>query len=137
MHWDRKDWLIFGGIAADVGIAFVFDEDHPQGGFRETATVLRTASLTHWNQFGQEYSAGDLLAFYIGGEFLHDPRAKSVALDGISASIIASGLIVQPLKYVIGRSRPKPKPRRLTISTHSVGEHRFIRAIQRKPLRWQ
>jgi membrane-associated phospholipid phosphatase len=27
-------------------------------------------------------------------------------LDGISASIIASGLIVQPLKYGIGRSRP-------------------------------
>ena len=56
--------------------------------------------------FGAEYSVGVLGAFYVGGEIFKDPRAKSVALDGLSASIIASGLILQPLKYGIGRSRP-------------------------------
>src|SRR5262249_54112425 len=45
--------------------------------------------------------------FYIGGEIFKDPRAKSVALDGLSASIIASGLISAPLKYGLGRSRPE------------------------------
>ena len=35
-----------------------------------------------------------------------DPPAKAVALDGLSASIIAAGLINTPLKYAVGRSRP-------------------------------
>src|SRR5437868_2415626 len=26
-HWDRKDWLIFGGVTAGIGLAVVFDED--------------------------------------------------------------------------------------------------------------
>jgi membrane-associated phospholipid phosphatase len=104
-RWDRKDWLIFGGVTAGVGLAFVFDEDirsHIQRNRNSTVDSV----FDSLEPFGQEYSAGVLLAFYVGGEFLHDPRAKSVALDGISASIIASGLIDQPLKYVIGRSRP-------------------------------
>jgi len=104
-HWDRKDWLIFGGVTAGVGLAFAFDEDIRKGIQRNRNSSVDSV-FNALEPFGQEYSAGVLLAFYVGGEFLHDPRAKSVALDGISASIIASGLIVQPLKYVIGRSRP-------------------------------
>jgi len=30
-HWDRKDWLIFGGVTAGVGLAFAFDEDIRKG----------------------------------------------------------------------------------------------------------
>src|SRR5204862_8019236 len=105
LHWERKDWLIFGGVAAGVGIAAAFDED-----LRKIIQRNRNRTVdsifNELEPFGQEYSAGVLLAFYVGGEFLHDPRAQAVALDGISASIIASGLIVQPLKYAIGRSRP-------------------------------
>jgi len=105
VRWDRKDWLMFGGVTAGMGLAFVFDEDIRKGIQRNRNSSVDSI-FNALEPFGQEYSAGVLLAFYIGGEFLHDPRAKSVALDGISASIIASGLIVQPLKYVIGRSRP-------------------------------
>jgi membrane-associated phospholipid phosphatase len=88
-----------------VGLAFVFDEDIRSRIQRNRNSTVNSV-FDALEPFGQEYSAGVLLAFYVGGEFLHDPRAKSVALDGISASIIASGLIDQPLKYVIGRSRP-------------------------------
>ena len=105
VRWDRKDWLIFGGVTAGVGLALVFDEDIRSRVQRNRNSTVDSV-FNALEPFGQEYSAGVLLAFYVGGEFLHDRRAKSVALDGISASIIASGLIVQPLKYVIGRSRP-------------------------------
>jgi|SRR6266853_464535 len=105
VRWDRKDWLIFGGVTAGVGLALVFDEDIRSRIQRNRNSTVDSV-FSAVEPFGQEYSAGVLLAFYVGGEFLHDPRAKSVALDGISASIIASGLMVQPLKYVIGRSRP-------------------------------
>ena len=44
--------------------------------------------------------------FYLGGEIFKDPKAKAVALDGLSASLIASGLMDLPLKYTFGRNRP-------------------------------
>jgi membrane-associated phospholipid phosphatase len=56
--------------------------------------------------FGAEYSLAVLGGFYVGGEIFKDPRSKAVALDGLAASIIASGLIDQSLKHAIGRSRP-------------------------------
>jgi membrane-associated phospholipid phosphatase len=105
LRWERKDWLIFGGVTAGVGIAFAFDKDIRNAVQRNRNRTVDSV-FNELEPFGQEYSAGVLLAFYVGGEFLHDPRAKAVALDGISASIIASGLIVQPLKYGFGRSRP-------------------------------
>ena len=88
VRWDRKDWLIFGGVTAGVGVAVVFDEDIRSRIQRNRNSTVNSV-FNALEPFGQEYSAGVLLAFYVGGEFLHDPRAKSVALDGISASIIA------------------------------------------------
>src|SRR5207237_4787155 len=55
---------------------------------------------------GNEYAIGVVGAFYVYGEFFKDPRAKTTALDAISASAIASGLVTNSLKYVIGRGRP-------------------------------
>ncbi len=31
VRWDRKDWLMFGGVTAGMGLAFVFDEDIRKG----------------------------------------------------------------------------------------------------------
>ncbi len=56
--------------------------------------------------FGAEYAAAVLGGFYLGGELLQNPEAKAVALDGLSASLIASGLVDLPLKYAVGRNRP-------------------------------
>ena len=44
--------------------------------------------------------------FYIYGEIFKDPRAKTTALDAISATAIASGIVTNSFKYVIGRGRP-------------------------------
>ena len=104
-HWERKDWLMFGGVTAGVGLAFAFDEDIRNAVQRNRNGTVNSL-FNAVEPFGVEYSAGVLGAFYLGGELFHDPRAKSVALDGLSASVIASGLILQPLKYAVGRSRP-------------------------------
>lgn len=104
-QWDGQDWLVFGGVSAGIGLTYLFDEDIRKA-------VQRNRNHTTEKIFdgvqplGDKYSFGVLAAFYVGGSVLKDPKAKAVALDGLSASIIASGLITTPLKFVAGRSRP-------------------------------
>ncbi|SRR5581483_4709883 len=104
-RWDKRDWLIFGGVVAGIGTVAVFDEDIQRAVQRNRNGTLNDISNAI-QPFGQEYVPGVLGAFYLGGAFFNDERAKVVALDGASASIIASGLILYPLKYAVGRSRP-------------------------------
>jgi membrane-associated phospholipid phosphatase len=104
-HWDTSDWLLFGGVAAGVGTAFAFDQDIQRAVQRNSnATVDSVFNAV--TPFGAEYAIGTLGAFYLGGAIFDDSRAKAVALDGASASLIASGLILYPMKYTVGRSRP-------------------------------
>lgn len=104
-RWETREWLVLGGVAAGIGTAAVFDKDIQKAIQRNrNGTMNRIFDAAE--PFGAEYAAGVVGAFYVGGEIFQDARAKSVALDGLSATIIASGLILQPLKYGIGRSRP-------------------------------
>jgi membrane-associated phospholipid phosphatase len=104
-HWDTRDWLLFGGVAAGIGTVAVFDQDIQRAVQRNRNGTLDSVANAV-QPFGNEYAPAVLGAFYAGGELFKDSRLKTVALDGASASIIASGLILQPLKYGIGRSRP-------------------------------
>src|ERR1019366_5142562 len=44
--------------------------------------------------------------FEAWGELGGDMRAKDAAMDGLTSSIIASGIITNSLKIVVGRERP-------------------------------
>ena len=105
-RWEQSDWLVAGSITAGVGLTMAFDKDIQHAIWRN-----RNGALTSVSNFveplGFEYAPGVLAAFYLGGEIFSDSKAKSVALDGLSASIIATGLILQPLKYGVGRNRPR------------------------------
>ena len=104
-HWDTRDWLVFGGVTAAIGTVAVFDEDIQRAVQRNrNGTVDQFANAVQ--PFGNEYAPGVVIGFYAGGELFKDSRLKAVALDGAAASIIASGLLLQPLKYGVGRSRP-------------------------------
>jgi len=104
-HWETRDWLIAGGVTAGIGLTMVFDKDIQQAVQRNRNSTVDSV-FDAVEPFGAEYAAGVAGAFYLGGVIFKDQRAKAVALDGLSASIIASGLILQPLKYGLGRSRP-------------------------------
>jgi hypothetical protein len=104
-HWETRDWLIAGGVTAGIGLTMAFDKDIQQAVQRNRNSTVDSV-FDAVEPFGAEYAPGVVGAFYLGGVIFKDQRAKAVALDGLSASIIASGLILQPLKYGIGRSRP-------------------------------
>jgi membrane-associated phospholipid phosphatase len=104
-RWDTTDWLIFAGVAGGIaGLTFA-DEDIQRAVQRNRNEMVNSV-FDAIEPFGAEYSFGLIGAFYVGGELFHDERAKAVGLDGLTASIIASGIIATPTKYVVGRDRP-------------------------------
>jgi membrane-associated phospholipid phosphatase len=105
VRWDTRDWLLFGGIAAGIGTVAVFDQDIERQ-IRHARNDTVTNILDNVQPLGNEYAIGIVGTFYIYGELFKDPRAKTTALDAISASAIASGIVTNSFKYVIGRGRP-------------------------------
>ena len=104
-RWDTRDWLIAGGVVAGIGTVAVFDEDIERA-IRTHRNDTLTTIFDNVQPLGNEYAIGVIGTFYIAGEIFKDPRAKNTALDAISASAIASGIIDNALKYVVGRGRP-------------------------------
>lgn len=104
-RWDTCDWLVAGGVVAGIGTVAAFDEDIQRAVQRNRNGTLDDI-FSNIQGFGNEYAPGVIGAFYLGGMVFHDNEAKAVALDAASASIIASGLILYPTKYVVGRARP-------------------------------
>jgi len=104
-RWDSHDWLTLGGISAGIGIVMAFDRDIERG-IRNARSDTLTTFFDNVQPFGNEYAVGVVGTFYLAGEIFKDPRAKATALDSIAASAISSGIIVNSLKYVVGRARP-------------------------------
>jgi membrane-associated phospholipid phosphatase len=104
-HWDTRDWLVLGGVAAGIATVGVFDDDIERAIRRHRNDTL-TNILDNVQPLGNEYAIGLVGTFYIYGEFFKDPNAKTTALDAISASAIASGIIDNSFKYIVGRGRP-------------------------------
>ena len=105
VRWDTRDWLVLGGVAAGIGTVAAFDEDIQRAIQRHRNPTVKDI-FDGVEPFGNEYAIGVVGTFYVAGEIFKDPRAKTTALDCISASAIASGIVTNSLKYVIGRSRP-------------------------------
>jgi membrane-associated phospholipid phosphatase len=104
-RWSSRDWLMLGGISAGIGTVMVFDEDI-QHAIRRGRTNTLTNIFDNVQPLGNEYAIGIVGTFYLWGEVFKDPRAKSTALDSVAATGIASGVIVNATKYLVGRARP-------------------------------
>lgn len=105
LRWDRHDWLLAGSLTGLVAASSAFD-----GGIKEeaqeTITPRRHAFTKNAQRFGAEGSWLVLGAFEAYGYFAEDTKAKAVAMDGLSASIIAAGIITPLVKFTVGRVRP-------------------------------
>ncbi len=106
LSWDGDDWrkfgLIGGGLALSMAVL-----DKP---IRDAAQRNRSASSDRFfirvQRFGtKQYGLPVLAGFYAYGEFADDFESKTVALDGLSASVI-SALVTSSIKGIVGRTRP-------------------------------
>jgi membrane-associated phospholipid phosphatase len=105
LHWDRNDWLLAGGLTSLVVASATLDHQIQVEATESTSSERHT--FTKRAQFlGAEGSFLVLGGFETYGYLADSPRAKAVAMDGVTASIIASGLITPLIKLSAGRARP-------------------------------
>ena len=104
VRWDTKQWLWAGAAVGGLAAMTLLDKSFSEFIERNHNPTTDTVS-THVSKFGAEYSLVVLAGYYVGGQLWDSPKARSVAQDGIAASIIASGMITPTLKLVFGRAR--------------------------------
>ena len=103
-RWKKEEWtnLAWASVAV-VSVGALLDaplRDEMRRQPRNNDFMLTVQRL------GAEYSIGIIGGFYFAGSLYENDTALKVAQDGLSASIIASGLIVPTVKIIAGRSRP-------------------------------
>jgi membrane-associated phospholipid phosphatase len=106
LHWDADEWRNFGLITGGLAISVAF-LDKP---IRDAAQRSRSSSADDFfrniEKFGtKQYGLPVLIGFYAVGAATDDYNAKTVALDGFSASVISS-LTTSVFKGIAGRARP-------------------------------
>ncbi|HVU33713.1 MAG TPA: phosphatase PAP2 family protein [Opitutaceae bacterium] len=109
--WDDTDWrdaaLWTGATLAAAGL----DGDVR----REVQTHDRTRGenrfFRNWEQLGAAGSFVEIGAFEAWGVAAADANARGTALDAVSATVIASGIVTPVLKYSFGRYRPSQTSR--------------------------
>jgi membrane-associated phospholipid phosphatase len=106
VRWDGNDWLKFG-IGAAVVTTTVLALDQP---IREASQRSRTTSRDDFATAIQSFGAGAswavIGAFAVAGWGFDDSKSRRVAVDAVSASLIASGIVTTTVKYTVGRYRP-------------------------------
>lgn len=102
--WETKQWLWAGGAIGGLAAMTLLDRSFASFIERNHNSTTDTVSY-NVSRFGAEYSLGVLAAFYVGGQIFDSPKARSIAQDGVAASIIASGIITPTLKLAFGRAR--------------------------------
>ena len=106
LHWDGEDWLKFGVGSAAVVLTGVFLDQPVQEASQRSRTPGRDDFATTAQRFGAEYSWAVLGGYAVFGLAAKDREAMNVAVDGVLASLFATGIATPVLKFAVGRARP-------------------------------
>ena len=105
-RWDGRDWLVFSADSlAVVGTATLLDRSLRNWTQRQTTSSWEKA-VNHFETLGSTGSFAVIGGFFLEGAVNHDPQAENTAVDALSASIVAAGIVTPVLKELAGRSRP-------------------------------
>lgn len=103
-HWRGREWLLVSASTAAVAAISLADKSVSDAA-RERGPSFGFVGDT-LEGLGDGRSFVLLGGFYLAGAIGHDSKAKDVFFDGLSASLIASGMITPVLSTLIGRERP-------------------------------
>ena len=106
LHYDWKDWTVFGGVAAVTTLAFVYDDDiynFVNGTFSENQS---NAISKYTNVFGEEYFILPSVALtYAIGAINKDSRLRNMSLAALQSFVYAE-VASAGLKVLTCRERP-------------------------------
>jgi membrane-associated phospholipid phosphatase len=106
VKWDGGDWLKFGGAAAAVVATGFLLDDTLRDATQRSRTAARDDAASAIACFGSGCSFAVLGGFAVVGLVSKNRGAMNVAVDGLLASAIASGVVAPLSKFVVGRARP-------------------------------
>jgi membrane-associated phospholipid phosphatase len=106
-RWEQADWATFSySLVAIVGTGLLLDRPINQLAARNR-TPGRDRVGDALGTLSTVGAAGVIGGLYLGGVLTDNPEAKATAMDGLTASIIAAGILGPTLKFVVGRGRPE------------------------------
>src|SRR6266545_4270400 len=118
LAWRAPQWERFSLAVAGVGAAALLDGEVRDAERRDhNPTADRIADA--FEPLGSFGAFGVLGTWYLVGLVRDDEQARSVAEDGLLASVIADGFITPALKYAVGRRRPRNTDQTFDVSTFS------------------
>ena len=103
-RWRGNEWLFFSASAVGLTALSLADQNLSDKA-REHGPTLGFVGET-LEGLGDARSLVLLGGFYLAGVIGGDSKAKNVCLDGLSASLIASGMITPVISTLVGRERP-------------------------------
>ncbi len=104
LRWGGREWILFSASTAAV-VALTRADASVSDAARDRGSTLGFVGDT-LEGLGDGRSFLLLGGFYRAGAIGHDSKAKNVFFDGLSASLIASGMITPVLSSLVGRERP-------------------------------
>ncbi len=110
LRWDHRDWLMAGGLTSLV-VASTAADSMIREESQENITPQLHTFTKNAQRFGAEGSWLVLGAFEAYGYLAEDTKAKAVAMDGLTASVISAGIITPLMKFTVGRVRPNASDR--------------------------
>jgi membrane-associated phospholipid phosphatase len=115
-HWDRDDWRTAGLIGGGLVLTGAFLDKPIRDAAQRNRSTSSDRFFTDIEKFGtKQYELPVAAGFYAYGALADDYEAKTVALDGFSASVLSS-LVTSTIKGVVGRKRPNT----------GLGPHYFV-----------
>lgn len=119
LHYDWKDWTVFGGVAAVTTLAFVYDDDiynFVNGTFSENQS--NTISK-YTDVFGEEYFILPSVALtYAIGMIDKDSRLRNMSL-AVLQSFVYAEVASAGLKVLTCRERPTANSQQPTANSQS------------------
>lgn len=105
-HWEKKQWMQFGGVAAGTSILYLFDDQTTQFFIDQSEDVPQVV-----RDYGWYYGSPQNNYMITGGVYLTGLALKNEKLRRTGVLMIASasaaGLLQQASKYAFGRARPR------------------------------
>ena len=143
LHYDWKDWTVFGGVAAATTLAFVYD-DEIYSLVDKSLNNKQSENISKYTDvFGEEYFILPSVALtYAFGSISDNCRLKNLSLAALQsfiyAEVASAGLKVltcrlRPSEF--NSQQPTAKPGSVLLSLSKV--HHFLRVMRCVLLLWQ
>ncbi len=105
LHWQKKDWLTFGGIAAGTALLYIYDEQTSEYFVNQEESAPNMLKEIGWYYGSPQNFFMISAGIYSYGLFAKNDKFRHTGVLIIS-SAVATGLIQTISKNAFGRARP-------------------------------